>query len=203
MSVHKIYYLLLIFIIVSCNNSKEETLWVSGFKNNQNNNPTLLIQKSDTLKNINFISLNKNIEGFNFEEGYLKKIKVKKQEDKYILLKELEKKKDYRMNLLGKWKLKIKNDTIINSKTPTLNILLNNMSINGIIYCNNYKGIIDLLSFNSIKFHKINNTKKMCDLMNSEQNYLDKLTSTETYLIKGNHLYFYNKGIKTLSFTKQ
>jgi heat shock protein HslJ len=203
MSVHKIYYLLLIFIIVSCNNSKEEIFWVSGFKNNQNNNSALLILRSDTLKNINFISLNKNIEGFNFEEGYLKKIKVKEQEDKYILLKELEKKKDYRTNLVGKWKLKIENDTILNTQKPTLNIMLNKMNFNGTNYCNNYRGNIDLVSFNSIKLHKINNTKKMCDLMNSEQNYLNKLTSTETYLIKGNHLYFYNKGVKTLSFTKQ
>jgi heat shock protein HslJ len=203
MSVHKIYYLLLIFIIVSCNKPKEETFWVSGFKNDKNNIPTLLIQRSDTLKNENFISLNRNIDGLNFEEGYLKKIKVKEQENKYILLKELEKKKDYRINLLGKWKLKIENDTLINTQKPILNIMLNKMHFNGTSYCNNYIGNIDLVSFNSIKFNKINSTKKFCNLMDLEQKYLDKLTHTETYLIKGNHLYFYNKGVKTLSFTKQ
>ncbi len=203
MSTYKIYYLLIILIAVSCNKPKEEIFWVSGFKNEKNNISTLLIQKSDTLKNENFISLNKNIDGFNFEEGYLKKIKVKERENKFIFLEELEKKKDYRVNLTGKWKLEIENDTIINTQKPTLNIMLNKMHFNGTNYCNNYRGNIDVISFNSIKFNKINSAKKFCDFLSIEQKYLAKLSQIETYLIKGNYLYFFNKGVKTLTFKKQ
>ncbi len=199
MNIYKIYYIIIILIVVSCNNPKEEIFWVSGFKNEKNNVSTLLIQKSDTLKSENFVSLNKNIDGFNFEEGYLKKIIVKVHEDKYALIKELEKKKDYRVSLNGKWKLEIEKDTLLN---PTLNIMLGKMYLNGNSYCNNYKGNIEFIGFNSVKFDKINSTKKICKLLSKEEKYLNKLGQIETYLIKGNYLYFYNKGNKILSFKK-
>ncbi len=199
MNIYKIYYIIIILIVVSCNNPREEIFWVSGFKNEKNNVSTLLIQKSDTLKSENFVSLNKNIDGFNFEEGYLKKIKVKVHEDKYALIKELEKKKDYRVSLNGKWKLEIEKDTLLN---PTLNIMLGKMYLNGNSYCNNYKGNIEFIGFNSVKFDKINSTKKICKLFSKEEKYLNKLGQIETYLIKGNYLYFYNKGNKILSFKK-
>ncbi len=199
MNIYKIYYIIIILIVVSCNNPKEEIFWVSGFKNEKNNVSTLLIQKSDTLKSENFVSLNKNIDGFNFEEGYLKKIIVKVHEDKYALIKELEKKKDYRVSLNGKWKLEIEKDTLLN---PTLNIMLGKMYLNGNSYCNNYKGNIQFIGFNSVKFDKINSTKKFCKLLSKEEKYLNKLGQIETYLIKGNYLYFYNKGNKILSFKK-
>ena len=55
----------------------------------------------------------------------------------------------------------------------------------------------------TVKFNQINSTKKFCNLLKIEQKYLVKLSHIETYLIKGNYLYFLNKGVKILTFKKQ
>lgn len=202
-----VLYLLLFVILTKCNAPKEEVFWVQGFKvENTNKQQFFAIQKGNTVRNEAFTPLNKNIEGFNFEEGYLKKIEVKEEANQYILLREIEKKKDYRMHLNGDWILKTVFEIApdITEKKAVLKINLNKMKFQGKGYCNDYVGSIRMLNFNTVHFSIRKLTKKTCLQNDLEQLYFNTLENTNTYLIKGKNVYFYDAtGKKTLSFTKQ
>ena len=202
-----VLYLLLFVILTKCNAPKEEVFWVQGFKvENTNKQQVFAIQEGSTLRNEAFTPLNKNIEGFNFEEGYLKKIEVKEEANQYILLREIEKKKDYRIHLNGDWILKTVFEIApdITEKKAVLKMNLNKMKLQGKGYCNDYEGNIRMLNFNTVHFSIRKLTKKTCLQNDLEQLYFNTLENTNTYLIKGKNVYFYDAtGKKTLSFTKQ
>jgi len=207
MKPYKIYLILIMLVFVSCNKPEEETFWISGFKtkvSTSSNLKVLNIHRKEKLNNLSWEHFDKKIEGFNFEEGYLKKIKVKKQGSKYTLIDEIEKKVDYRMSLIGSWVLHKNKGAVLKTKLPILNIFLDKMNIQGTSYCNNYIANIKSLSFNSINFDEISNPKKYCKSLNKEEEYLKNLKNTNTFLIKGRYLYFYDiKGVKVMTFKKQ
>jgi len=218
----KLSLLLSIIIFQSCSTTKKSIFWVSGFKaecySGSEKMNCLIINKQNNLNKPNWENFYANIEGFEFEEGIIKKIEVneKKLEDKdvpmdassikYTLVKELKKQTDERVQLKGNWILVKLNDNPINRvvEVPTMGVSLNQMQVFGSGGCNNYSGSIENLTLGSIKFGNIANTLMVCNNGNIEREYHLALSSVETYTLKKDILTFYsNKHKKLLTFTRQ
>lgn len=216
------------FVIASCTTTKEvlseskQIWWVSGVQTECSTGAgkmnCLNIHKNEDRNNLKWETFYSKIEDFEFEEGYLKKIEVKiekrKAQDipadgtafKYTLVKELEKEVAYQASLNGGWVLAQLNDKPINRSIvlPHLEINLSKKLIAGNGGCNNYSGVIEGLTPNTIQFSKIVSTKKACLNKNIENEYYELLNKVNTYQIKGVNLIFYNKeGQKILSFLKK
>ncbi len=175
----------------------------------------LNVHQGEDIENAEWEHFYSEIENFEFEEGYLKKIKVKKEEKenvpadassiKYTLINELEKQPDKRVQIKGKWRLVSLNDHPVNKKAslPDLEIRLSEMRINGYSGCNNYSGTIQQLTQDSIRFGPIMSTKKACLNDNVEPEYYEAVNSVATYIVEEGRINFYNQhGEKVLSFLK-
>ncbi|MGY5353781.1 META domain-containing protein [Wenyingzhuangia sp. IMCC45467] len=210
-----------ISILESCTSTKNNVFWVSGIKttcvSGAGKTNCLEIFKGDSLVNPTWENFYAPIHGFNFEEGYLKKIEVKKEKSDpknvpadassitYTLVKELEKQKDIRVLLEGSWVLGSINNHPINRmvRVPSLKINLRTMNISGNGGCNQYSGNIKRITSNTFNLGNIISTQKACLSKNIESEYLKALNDVNTYHIKGSHLIFYNhKGEIILSFIK-
>jgi len=207
-------------ILQSCSISKNKTFWVSGIKTECTAGAAkmlcLNIYRGEDINNPKWENFYVNIEGFEFEEGFLKKIEVKEEQlknvpadastIKYTMIKELEKQVDYRTLLDGSWVLNRLNDNPIDRsiKLPELEIRMNQMKVSGTSSCNTYSSKISKLGTNAIQFGTIVSTKKACISKNIEQKYFETLSTVETYEIKGGNLTFYNeKGEKIVSYMKK
>jgi len=204
-------------LLQSCSTLKNETFWVSGTKSDCSAGAGKLkclnVHKGKNLEDAKWENFYAPIEGFQFEEGYLKKIKVKAEKIdnppadgssiKYRLVKELEKKVDYRVKVGGKWILSEINDQAIDSSIalPEMEIMLSQMKISGTGGCNNYTGEIAKLTSSTISFGNIANTNRACFNKNIEKDYFTALNATNTFKIKEDKLIFYDKdGNIKLSF---
>jgi heat shock protein HslJ len=209
-----------LLILQSCGISKNKTFWVSGIKTEctagAGKMECLNIYRGDDISKAKWENFYVNIEGFEFEEGFLKKIEVKEEQlknvpadastIKYTMIKELEKQLDYRTLLDGNWVLNRLNDNPIDRsvKLPEMEIRLKQMQVRGTSGCNTYSTKISKLATNAIKFCTIVSTKKACISKNIEQKYFETLSTVETYQIKGENLTFYNeKGEKIVSYMKK
>lgn len=215
-----------IFALQSCsttkNNQSNNIYWISGTKTDcvggAGKRQCLNVYKGEDLNNANWEHFYASIEGFDFEEGYMKKIEVKEEKldaknvpadassIKYTLVKELEKQPDYRSLVSGNWSLTQLNDAPINKMVvvPTMEIDLNQMRVSGNSGCNNYSGQIKRLSPNTINWGNIVSTKKACITKNIEQEFNQAMSSVNTYQIKGDKLIFYDQSSKKmLSFMKK
>ena len=218
-----------LFALSSCTVTKDissdipnQIWWVSGFKTECDAGAAkmncLNIHKNEDINNPTWENHYSNIEGFEFEAGFLKKIEVKMEKIdpkdvpadassiKYTLVKEIEKSVDYRMNINGEWTLSRFKDKPINSSIPipTMKINLNQMQVNGSGGCNKYFGAIEKLTTNTIQFGAIAGTRMACFNNDIERDYLKALNTVNTYQIKGSNLIFYNAtGNKVLSYTKE
>ena len=73
---------IVLFLFMSCSSKNEETsvFWISGFKPvcdmGAGNTNCLFISKTDNLQQENWELFYSAIEGFEFEEGFIKKVKV-------------------------------------------------------------------------------------------------------------------------------
>jgi heat shock protein HslJ len=215
-----------LFVISSCtvtekiSSNDNQIWWISGVKTEcsgvAEKMKCLNIYKGKDINNPTWENFYPNIEGFEFEEGYLKKIEVKTEKlepkdvpayassIKYTLVKELEKIVDYRMNINGKWILSRLNDTLIdNSITSlTMEIDLEQKRVMGRESCKGYFGSILNITFKTIQFGTITRTKRPCPDYSREREYHKALNKVTNYQIKGSNLIFYSNGKKVLSFTK-
>lgn len=210
-----------LMIIHACSTPKDNVMWVGGFKSEcadgTQNSACLNVIKGEDLKNENWESINLNIENFEFEEGMMKKIVVKKETldsqnasnnittVKYTFVKELAKRKDPRIQLIGNWDLRKLNDVEINKKItiPGLKVNLKSMKISGNGGCNLYSAKIENLTSQKIRFKQSLGTLMECGNGNIEPEYLKTLDQVETYKIDGETLLFYDKSNNViLTFTK-
>ncbi len=169
----------------------------------------------DNVDDANWQNFYADIDGFEFQQGYLKKVKVKKEVEnhptadgssvKYILLQTLEKKADSRIRVGGKWRLQ----TIYASHfdkgigRPDIVIDLNRMQIGGSAGCNGYMGQINRLTAKTITFGNIATTLMACIDKNVERDYLDALSEVDSYRVIDDHIVFYDqKNNEILSYTK-
>ncbi len=207
-------------LLNSCSTNKNKIMWVSGIKTEcsagAGKMQCLYVYKGETLDDANWENFYAKIEGFEFEEGFMKKLEIKEgkidnppadgSSIKYTMVKELDKKVDYRANVNGDWTLSRLNDAPVNRsvKLPNMIINLSRMQVSGNGGCNNYTGKITKLTSNTIDFGNIVNTKRACLVnKNIEQEYFTALNSINSFQIKGNNLIFYNeKGDKVFSYLK-
>lgn len=211
-----------IVILPSCTTTKNQIYWVSGVKtectSGEGKTTCLNVHKGKDLDKTAWQIFYANIEGFNFQEGYLKKIEVKEEaidpknipadgsSIKYKMVKELEKIADNRIQLKGKWTLGSLSGNPINRSTvvPTLEIALDQMRISGRGGCNNYNSKIEQLQQKIVKLSNVVSTRKACMVNNIEQEYFTALNNIRTYVVKDEKLTFYDEtGKELLFFIKQ
>ncbi len=197
--------------------TQEEVYWVSGEKApcsaGAGKQQCLQVYKGEDLKNANWEYFYAPIEGFEFEEGYLKKIIVTAEEleaeevpadassIRYTLVEELEKQVDYTSATAGNWTLATINNQPINRMVPlpTLTLDRTNMQVSG--SGNNYSGTIKRLTPTSIDLSPLLLTRKACANKNIEADYAQAMEQIETYTIEDEQLIFYDKeGARILSF---
>ncbi|QQR97374.1 MAG: META domain-containing protein [Sphingobacteriales bacterium] len=207
-------------VVLSCASTKSNNkiLWVSGYKTEASGvgkMQVLNIHKGENLDNQKWENFYSPIEGFNFEEGYLKKIEVKEEKVenvpadassiKYVLVKELEKTIDNRSLLNGDWILAKLNDAPINKSIvlPTLKINLEQKKVSGHSGCNNFSGSLENLNTNKLIFGNIISTKMACISNNIEQELYNALSKTDSFQVINNNLIFFSAdGKKLLMFIK-
>lgn len=213
-------YFISFLILTSCSTTKSSIYWVNSAKVDcMGVGPMkcLLVQKAKTIEENNWQNFYSVIEGFDFEAGYIYKLKVKEEKlpldqvpadassVKYTLIKELEKQIDNKVLINGRWLLILINNASINRTfvLPTLFISINKMRISGSGGCNNYSGTIKELTQKTVLLGNVISTKKACFNKNIEADYLNTLNLVKTYRVEGNKLVFYGtKGEKLLSFLK-
>lgn len=210
-----------ILILQACSSSNSSIYWVSGIKTECSAGAgtmnCLNVYKGQDLSDAVWENFYSNIEGFEFEEGFLQKIEVEEikldpknvpadaSSIKYIMVKELETKPDTRISVRGNWILGRLNGAPINKSIvlPTMNLNLNQMRIAGSGGCNNYTGSIDKLTTGTLNFGTIASTKKACINNNIEDDYLKVLNSVKTYETNELTLTFMDSdGNEILSFLK-
>ncbi len=206
-------------LLNSCSINNNKIFWVSGIKTECSYGlakmQCLNVHKGATLDKENWEIFYDEIEGFEFEEGFMKKLEVREEKIdnppagghsvKFIMVRELDKKVDYRAKVAGDWTLnKINNLTIDKSvKHANITINLNQMQIKGVGECNDYTGQITELTSNTIRFGKIVCASKISDFEDIDQDYFALLNAVSTFQIKNDVLIFYNKkGDKILSYVK-
>lgn len=218
--------LIALIIFQACSTSKNTVeqnsiFWVSGFKTEASagagTRQVLRIHRGGELDDPQWENFYAPIEGFEFEEGYLQKIEVKEEKldasevpadassIKYTLVKVLDKQKDLRTELNGKWALIRINTNLLNKMIviPTLMVDLSKMVISGNSGCNNYTGKIRQLSASHIALAPIASTEKMCANRNIEDEFQKALNTINTFQIKDAQLSFYDQdGKEVLAFLK-
>lgn len=213
-------FILLLFFAQSCAVAKSETMWVSGAKvdceagaGKQQCLQVKRISKQGTSDWEYFYS---DIIGFEFEEGFRQRIRVRTQRlaDKalpadasairYTLVKVLEKlpEASYPDNLTTKphqnlydiWYATTMNGQLLERKTsiPRLEINLTQMMVYGNNGCNEYSGKIEQVSAQNLAFGKVTATKKMCTNMQLPSEFMEALNDVVEYRIKGLNLTLLN-----------
>lgn len=218
--------LLVLVLLQSCATTKNKPndttiFWVSGYKTEAvagaGKMQVLNIHRGTNLDQPQWENFYANIEGFQFEEGYLQKIEVSTTQldktrlpadassIKYSLVKVLDKQKDLRTELDGSWTLAQLNDHPLNRMVvvPKLNIDLSQKLIYGNGGCNEFTSKLQNLGVSKIELGPVASTQKACINKNVEAEFNQALNSVKTYQIKGNTVTFYDEaGKKVLAFIK-
>ncbi len=205
-----------IIALQSCDN-QEEIIWVSGIETTCTTGtgvmPCLSISQGKDLDHAQWAPYYDTIEGFRFEKGYLKKLKVKTipignppadgSSIRYKLIKELEKKKDLRTAIDGHWQLdKINEQPVASGMTPPkMDLILREMRIITTSRCHAYIGDITGLTNHSITIKNIVNTHKICTNNAKDSTYINALQMINAFELNNGNLLFYDKdGHQKLSF---
>ena len=215
-----IFITVIIVSFMSCeSNDKEQTLWVNSARVDcvgVGPMQCFQIKNSETEPWSNFYQ---DIVGFDFEPGYIYKLKVSvktldldelpadKSSLEYRLVEVLSKEVDPILSLNDIWVVteiegaEVKN--INSGELPYLEINTRTMGIMGSDGCNNYRGKIEVLSENKISFGPIMGTKKFCPNMTLSDNYNKALSVVKCFKKEGLELFFYDeKDIQLLKFKK-
>ncbi|XOV94131.1 MAG: META domain-containing protein [Bacteroidota bacterium] len=208
-------------LFLSCSTIKDNIFWISGFKtecSGVGKMNCLRVYKGADLSNPEWQHFYGGIEGFEFEEGYLKKIRAKEEQRdpakvpadgstiRYTLAKELEKRIDPQFILKGNWVLNRINDSPINRSNvlPELEIGLEKQLISGTGGCNSYSGPITKLTPEKIVFGNLISTEKACFNKHIEQDYFQTLKGVDSYQVTDTDLTFYDEEKREiLSFIKK
>jgi len=183
----------------------------------------LLIQKGDTRVEGEWQNFYAQIEGFDYEPGFIYKLRIKEEKVenvpadassvKYKLIEVLEKKRDERLALNGTWDAyKIKGSVIKLPRTrgagviPQIEISIKEMSIGGINGCNDLHGNIISIKDNHIELGPIAVTNKMCPDMTIADSFNEAMNAVKKYQVEdgrlkllaedGSELLEFNKGVE-------
>lgn len=231
--------ILLLILIVSCNSSKKGVVETDLAKNQfiywVNDSKVecvgvapmqcMQVKKAENIDEGDWQLFYFDIEGFNYEQGYLYKLIVEETEIpleqvpadassvKYRLIKVVEKNKRKeekgadRIN--GIWELEEMRSRTpseikeMYKKIPTLIIDINEKRISGNDGCNNYSAKIEALTDYEIKFETPGGTKKFCDEMWKYNTFIGELTRIREYAVKDYKLMLYDEtGTKILTLSR-
>ena len=89
----------------------------------------------------------------------------------------------------------------VKGQTPTL--IIEGSKINGNSGCNNYSGgVLTETSLGKFEASQVASTRKACDYMTVEKNYLQMLQKVNKYVVSGNTLELYQDNLLLLKFNK-
>ena len=217
---HRILTLIISLLFMSCDsNLNEQIIWVNSAKIDcvgVGPMQCFQIKNSEEEPWTNFYQ---DIAGFDFEPGYIYKLKVSiktldkdelpadKSSLEYRLVEVLSKQADPLLSLNDIWvitKIEGAEAKSINSEgNPILEINTRSMTILGSDGCNNYRGKIEALSENKISFGPIMGTKKACRDMDMPNKYSAALSKVKSYKKERLELILYDETNKELlSFKK-
>ncbi|MEN2283642.1 DUF4377 domain-containing protein [Algoriphagus sp. SE2] len=207
----KIYLSLIVIILSVMSCEKEgtdiETWWINSSKKDcvgVGPMSCLQIQKAKTLEEGNWQFFYDQIQGFDYEPGYIYQIKVKVSDRStpvpadasskvYQLVEIMSKEMDENLRITNTWKLlkvgEIENP--INKKSNETLIFEFNaseMSFFGDMGCNTVRGKIQSIDSTNIEFGPGASTKMACIDMSVENEILKAITATKTYQIGENQL---------------
>jgi heat shock protein HslJ len=147
----------------------------------------------------NWDCIYEEIEGFEFEPGYIYNLKTSRRLSEgmqKITLEEIiskERDPDY-FRIHDIWAVTNVNGEVIdiNSTRPNMEINLSTMKVMGKGMCNQYFGEIIQYNPSYIKFGPIAGTKMMCPEIEQENLFISLLQETNSFKIKSITLYFYD-----------
>ena len=205
----KLYSLLLfgvtLLIGTACTTGKTTTYWVSGTKvdcTGVGRQECLQVQRGENLGEAEWENFYASIDGFEFEEGYLKKIEVREEQleassvpadassVKYTFVKELDRQRDAQSQVNGTWKLTELNGKPIDqtAAAPTLTIDLIDGGASGTDGCNRYAGRVEAITATEIQFGTFASTKKMCANMQVADPFNKAMNGVTGYGVEGSVL---------------
>ncbi len=202
--------------------ANETTMWINSQRvdcTGVGRMKCMQIQEGEKLETGKWKSFYSQIEGFDFEEGYLYKLKIKKEEldpatvpadassIKYSLVEIVSKEKV--ISLGGEWvAISINRKTIAsrdeNMKMPTITLEETSKKITGFSGCNNLVGTFETTGENGFKVGNVASTRKMCPTPNVESDFLKALNTAATYTVSEKRLVFFGaEGAEVLSFSRK
>ncbi len=185
--------------------SRTATYWVNSYQvgcTGVTPMTCLQVQETEDLDYNNWKNFYNHIDSFEFEYGYLQKIKVHETflnpdsipadapSVQYKLIEVLERKFDDRVKLNYNWKL---TDFYADSeakfdKTPNLKFSLEEGKVSGTNGCNNFVGQIDSVTTTAIGLSRIASTLMACPNMTDSRKFSKALESATSYELKAGTL---------------
>jgi heat shock protein HslJ len=182
----------------------------------------LQIQKGKSIEKGKWQNFYANIEGFDFELGYIFKLAVKEEKIdpakvpadgssvKYTLVEVLEKNPDPKFRIHDIWALEAIDGKTVERpndndrmQIPSIEINLTEMRIMGTDGCNNFHGSIKSIEEDELKLGPIAATMKMCYNMEIPNKFNVAINKVSAYKIENLKLYFFDeKGRELLRFKK-
>lgn len=180
----------------------------------------MLVQKGEVIAEGQWEFFYSKIEGFEYEPGFIYKLKVKEENlenvpadassIKFTLMEVLEKKQDDAPLLNGKWDaLKINGSVIKLARTrgagiiPNIEIDIQQMQLSGIDGCNNVSGSIKSIKENTVEFGPIAVTNKMCPDMTIADSFNKAMNEVKRFRVENDKLFFLSEdGFELIEFNK-
>ncbi|MFV0553876.1 MAG: DUF4377 domain-containing protein [Mangrovibacterium sp.] len=207
-----LWSLMLIFIAMTACSTDDSvsTYWVNGTQVDCMGvapRKCLQVQKGKELDAQVWQNFFAKIEGFDYEPGFIYKLKVKEEpipmeqvpadgsSIKYTLVKVLEKTPDTRFAIDGDWTLIRLDAAPLNRMVPApkLSINLIDMQISGSGGCNNYTAGIKGITSTTISFGVIAGGQRACIDPNMEHAYFIALNKVKTYALENDKLICYDE----------
>ncbi len=233
MSLNNLLFAILTLVLVACGTTKQvgdkkvepgeveipaetdgDIIWVNSSKNDCSGMAMVRYfyqtQEGVLQPEGNWDCVYEEIEGFEFEVGYIYQLEVAKGitegKPSISLIQIISKKRDpdY-FRIYDIWAATHMNGEVldITSTRPNMEINLTTMKVMGKGMCNQYFGEIEKYNASNIQFGPIAGTKMMCPEIKQEGLFLDALQKTRSFKIKSMTLYFYDTNDKeVLRFQK-
>ena len=225
-NIQRILVLLIIgFTFTACSSQMEDENTISMWVNSQivdcvgiGPMRCMQVQESDSIVEGQWKNIFTNIEGFEFEKGFVYHLRVKVEKldprkipagtssIKYTLIKQISKEKAP-IKLDGKWQLvslKMKALAITDEKKiPEIKFNSKKKQLNGFSGCNRITMGYELSAENKIKFQAGIMTRMACPDPNYENDFMQAMNAVDSYKLSDVKLVLYNsEGVELLSFMR-
>jgi heat shock protein HslJ len=224
------FFLISAMLFMSCSSLKltsknQQTYWINSLRVSCTGvapMKCLQIQKGKSVEKGKWQNFYANIEGFDFEPGYIYKLSVKEEKIdpakvpadgssiKYTLVEVLEKNPDPKFRIHDIWALEAIDGQIVEKpdendrmQIPSIEVNITEMRIMGTDGCNNFFGPVKNIDEDELKFGPLGSTMKMCFNMDIPNKFNVAINKVSSYKIETLKLYFFDeKGSELLRFKK-